>query len=402
MVCLRIAFLILLLLGAHLDAMKREIAATVDLLTVLPEDILYIIINKWPALNVYSKICKHFYSLTSYEHADSIISKLGPSSLGKWDAQKLLSKYRRQGDTERANILCARLGKDVQKIHEAYKGQSPLAQAAFHGNLEKIATEYAILVDTNPPDMHCIIQDALINTLINDRALVTLFLLESLSEKDALKINWLHEAARKAHINTMSLLLNKLAIARIQLYIKSLNENSLTPCMCAILFGRLAIAQLLWCHGASISESNIEYGLPLYDPCEQGRGEIVEFLLSHDIDPDSVYNKHTENSTYRAHREDVTPLYATATHNYIEIAQKLIAAGANVNHGSRDNDSIMPVPTPLIQAAREGHLPMVQLLVAAGAWIFAPQYEGKNALETARAQGHTHIVQWLEKNGYKA
>src|ERR1700685_3263849 len=95
--------LLLLSVSANLSGMDQP--ATLEPLSSLPEEILYNIIDRWPATNVYRLISKRWHFLTSYEKADDIVGKLGPASLGKQDAQKLLLNYILQNDLTRAHQL---------------------------------------------------------------------------------------------------------------------------------------------------------------------------------------------------------------------------------------------------------------------------------------------------------
>jgi hypothetical protein len=52
--------------------------------------------------------------------------------------------------------------------------------------------------------------------------------------------------------------------------------------------------------------------------------------------------------------------------------------------------------TPLMLAARGGHMEVVKRLVAAGADIDARDDEGRSAMGWAAAQGNTDIVQFLQ------
>ena len=107
----RCPLLLLLFIGTNTSSMDQS-----DILSSLPEELLYKIIDIWPANNVYRFISKKWHALTSYEHADAIIGKLGPASLGKWDAQKLLlCRYIKNNDQDRASIILSR--KEAKNYH---------------------------------------------------------------------------------------------------------------------------------------------------------------------------------------------------------------------------------------------------------------------------------------------
>ena len=84
-------------------------------------------------------------------------------------------------------------------------------------------------------------------------------------------------------------------------------------------------------------------------------------------------------------------LVGAARKGHLEIAQKLIAAGANVNRGFDE--------LPLHTAAGAGHLEMVQLLLDAGAEVEGYEEDRWTALMDASMAGHLPIVQLLVARG---
>jgi ankyrin repeat protein len=82
---------------------------------------------------------------------------------------------------------------------------------------------------------------------------------------------------------------------------------------------------------------------------------------------------------------------------YLNHVKKAINAGANIN--SRDYFK----KTPLIYAAENGHVEILNLLLlhGAAAGIDARDRDGKTALQHAREKSHTKIIQILLEYGAK-
>ncbi len=109
-----------------------------------------------------------------------------------------------------------------------------------------------------------------------------------------------------------------------------------------------------------------------------------------------------------------SPLHAATKHGHNEIAELLIAHGADVDvkrgievsswglkHGTwpeTDHEKVRGT-TPLHIAAREGHLEIVQLLLAHGADVDTIDDFGRNPLNVAATEGYTEVAMYLARNG---
>lgn len=87
-----------------------------------------------------------------------------------------------------------------------------------------------------------------------------------------------------------------------------------------------------------------------------------------------------------------TPLCSAVFCNHQEVAETLIAAGADVNVRLRDESVLM-------RAAWNGWLSTVKQLIAAGADVNAASNSGTTALIKAAAQGHEKVVRCLITSG---
>ena len=87
------------------------------------------------------------------------------------------------------------------------------------------------------------------------------------------------------------------------------------------------------------------------------------------------------------------PLFHAAKEGHIEIAKRVLAAGADVNAPTTESYK----QTSLQEAAGAGHLKIVEILLAAEADVNAPAtgYHEQTALKAATAAGHSEIVEIL-------
>jgi len=219
----------------------------------------------------------------------------------------------------------------------------------------------------------------------------------------------------------------------------------------AIHFGDLETARLLVGHGADVNEFN-RYGLaPLHVAATAGNGLLVRLLLDSKASPDARA-RNGETALMMAARKGCgacvqallerhaqvnalepqlgqTALMLAAWNGDADVVHRLIQAGAAVNVGTR----VGPVPqfkppglgggshgdgiirggvpergfrdpraggmTPLLYAAREGHTPVVTLLLGAGAHIDQPEANGVQPLLMAIMNDHPDTARYLIDHG---
>jgi ankyrin repeat protein len=88
----------------------------------------------------------------------------------------------------------------------------------------------------------------------------------------------------------------------------------------------------------------------------------------------------------------ISPFYFAVMQDYTDLVSKMIAFGVDV-------DAPGPQGTPLHEAAENGNLPLVRLLVATGAEPNRINDLGESAIFLAVAKGNWEIVEWMTSNG---
>ncbi len=140
-----------------------------------------------------------------------------------------------------------------------------------------------------------------------------------------------------------------------------------------------------------INAYNISGYSLLYAAAEQNNKDILEFLYSKGLD----VNITRKNDTGR-----VTPIHGAVNKNIIENVIWLLNHGADVDAGFGIH------ATPLIEAAFNGYIEMVEVLLKAGASINAYYYVGEGnaktkitALVAAEMEGHSELARYLRQCG---
>jgi ankyrin repeat domain-containing protein 17 len=172
-------------------------------------------------------------------------------------------------------------------------------------------------------------------------------------------------------------------------------ESPLTLAACG---GHVELANLLIGHKADLEERNDEGYTPLMEAAREGHEEMVALLLFHGADINAITEETQE-----------TALTLACSGGCYEVAKFLLDAGADANLGSAS--------TPLMEAAQEGHLELVQLLLKANAQVnkFSnaittnsnnnqninnnPTTSCESALTLACENGHLDVVDALIKAG---
>ena len=148
----------------------------------------------------------------------------------------------------------------------------------------------------------------------------------------------------------------------------------------AALDGNTKQVNLALENGADVNEANDEGRTALMMAAFDGHGKIVELLLDRGAKVDS---------------RDIlgrTALMYSASGPYPETVAILLVHGADPNISDKSENF-----TALMFAAAEGQTEVVRTLLSHGASFEKTDDDGESALDFARSNGHTEVVQLLEK-----
>jgi len=127
---------------------------------------------------------------------------------------------------------------------------------------------------------------------------------------------------------------------------------------------------------------------PIHEAVEKGN---IEAVLKHIANGEDINTKDEWNST---------PLFYAAYGGHKEIAELLIAKGADVNAKVRSDKGI-PGLTPLFYAARGDQPKVAALLIAKGAMVNVTDDNGATPLDYAMIDNHSETADLLRKHGAK-
>lgn len=199
-------------------------------------------------------------------------------------------------------------------------------------------------------------------------------------------------------------------LVRTQLINMKTNTGK-TPFVIAAEQGHVKVCELLLKTGADPLARDEEDGCnAMHCSAEAGHAEIVQMLLAY---------KQLINSPLRDGR---TPLILAAEQGHENVCELLLKAGADPLATDEDGRNVMHYAamagkvekfigykqlieskdkivgaTPLLFAARQGHLEACKIILKAGANPLATNNEGQNALHIVAFYGKTEIVQLLAK-----
>ena len=209
-----------------------------------------------------------------------------------------------------------------------------------------------------------------------------------LRELDSCNFTPLMYAVEYGEVGTVRFLLDRGAD------VNALDSRGVSPLFIAAWGGRSEVVGMLLDRGADIESSSpelrnndqrLELGTALHGAVQQGHSEVARLLLKRGADINAV-----------TQTKEQTPLVAALAMRNYAIAAELLNSGANPNLPASG------IENPLRQAAYQGDLSMVRLLLSKGAKpdiqsdaMFKPFGLTRtvgSALEVAAREGHSHVV----------
>lgn len=184
-----------------------------------------------------------------------------------------------------------------------------------------------------------------------------------------------------------------------------------TPLILACEKGATNIAELLLARGANPNETNRDRETPLMKAAETGRLDLVRLLVEQGADVNAISRNRTSaialasgamhrvqiprnaprnpNSISREYGDDgCWELRVLPEEQILAIVRALVQAGADVNPPNSET-------LPLLEAARNGYVQLLQFLLASGANLEARDRDGDTAISLAKLYNRQSVLAFL-------
>jgi ankyrin repeat protein len=157
-------------------------------------------------------------------------------------------------------------------------------------------------------------------------------------------------------------------------------EYDSAPLLTAAYSGSVPVLQVLLSHGANTHVRDSLGNSPISEAVESGNFEAVKLLVP--LDREDI----------NLHKLSGTPLFQAIFDGRVDIAQFLLANGANIPEDSLGAATYS-------YGKNSSRLPIVQLLVSHGAKVREKDENGHTALHYASSQGDLSLVRFLVEHG---
>jgi ankyrin repeat protein len=249
----------------------------------------------------------------------------------------------------------------------------------------------------------------LVDTRASYRVILALVLCLGLGQR--LSAGPIHDAAQAGDVAKINTLL-----AADPSLVNAKSDNSATPIMYAVHFGKTEAAKLLLQKGADVNAKDSDGETVLFEAAAFGQLDVVKLLL----EKGAKVNFVVQDSAPRG-EPFCTPLLLAAENGHLEVVKLLLEKGADVNAKASYN-SIHQTATPLIGATqvssdyerlgggslpgsraatskKHGYAEVVKALLDKGAAVDAKNNFGNSALLIASGNGQADVVKLLLDKG---
>jgi ankyrin repeat protein len=161
------------------------------------------------------------------------------------------------------------------------------------------------------------------------------------------------------------------------------NSDGMTAMSLAVQFSSLEIFQLLVHSGASLLTTAEEVSVSVFHQAfVEGRLDIAEYVLTEEFE--GLFSVHDRDAN------GIPPMHWAAFGGHPDAIEWLLRRGAAFNSTS------LTGKTPLMNAARNGHILVAQKLLLWGAVPSRVDEDGRTARSWAEEMGHDGVVALLD------